>query len=67
MFRFPNKLTVEPNMTAVNGIFDSMTGGNPADTAHLFNGNPAEATKNLLALSAALNSQSKEANVSANG
>ena len=67
LFKFPNKLTVEPNMTAVNGIFDSMTGSNAADTAHLFSGNPAEATKNLLALSAALNSQSKEANVSANG
>lgn len=65
---FDNPLTVEPNTSFTDMLFDAMAeGADSPEVATLFAGTPQEVTQNLLALSAALNSMSKAANVSRNG
>ena len=67
-FRFKDMLTVEPNMTRANELFDSLTGeGDSTEVMAMLSGTPQEQTQNLLALASALNSLSKTANVSRNG
>ena len=59
-FNFENQIKSEPNMTQIAGIFDGLAGG--ADSAliiEMFGGSPQQVTKNVLSLSAALNTQSK--------
>lgn len=68
---FENPLTVEPNSSFTDILFDAMAeedqGAGSPEVAQLFAGTPQEVTQNLLALSAALNAMSKAANVSRNG
>ena len=68
IFNFENQIKSEPNMTQIAGIFDALTGvSNSALLVEMFGGSPQQVTKNVLSLSAALNTQSKIANTSING
>jgi len=65
-YYFDKQMTIEPNMTEVDNLFSLLESGNE-DANSMLSGTPQEMTQNIAALSAALNSQSKAANVSRNG
>jgi hypothetical protein len=67
-YNFDNQMTIEPNMSRINDLFNGLLGaGDQTEINAMLSGTPQEMTQNMAALSAALNSMSKAANVSRNG